>query len=225
MFDFLDKLAQNGGLMLLLCSVTLALVCLELCVAVSRGRLAARPVITAACRALLAVACALLLGFVVSVVPLAGIRVKIVYWLLMAVVLAAVIVIYVAGERKRVRAATANALRRSAGNTAAVRYAKGWIYGTCITLLIAAAVAYFCGAAQYYRLVFPVAMVAVALLLARLVLPRFWYAVAAAGVLLFFAVVLSSEIIAAGSPEIVAPALAAAVFLAAGCITLTLKRE
>ncbi len=225
MFGFLDKLALDSGLMLLLCSVTLALVCLELCVAVSRGRLSSRPVITLACRALLVVSCALLAGFVVSLLPLDGAWAQIVYYVLMAAVLAAVIVIYVAGERKQVRAATANALRLSAGNTAAVRYAKGWIYGTCLTLLIAAAVAFFCGVAEYYRLVFPVAVVAVAILLARIVPLRFWYAVAAAGVLLFVSVVLFGSISAADSPAVVAASLVAAALLAAGCITLIFRRE
>ena len=70
MFKFLDKLALNKGLMLLLCSITLALLCVELCVAVKRGRLYARKVVTTAAQAIVIVAVMAGIGFLLSLLPL-----------------------------------------------------------------------------------------------------------------------------------------------------------
>ena len=71
MFHFLDKLALNKGLMLLLCSITLALLCVELCLSVKRGRVYARKVVTTACQAILIVAVVAAIGFLLSMLPLA----------------------------------------------------------------------------------------------------------------------------------------------------------
>ena len=73
MFKFLDKLALNKGLMLLLCSITLALLCVELCVAVKRGRLYARKVVTTAAQAIVIVAVMTGIGFLLSLLPLQGV--------------------------------------------------------------------------------------------------------------------------------------------------------
>ena len=70
MFKFLDKLALNKGLMLLLCSITLALLCVELCVAVKRGRLYARKVVTTAAQAIVIVAVMAGIGFLLSTLVL-----------------------------------------------------------------------------------------------------------------------------------------------------------
>lgn len=227
MFNFLDKLALNKGLMLLLCSITLALLCVELCVAVKRGRLYARKVVTTAAQAILIVAVAAGIGFLLSLLPLQGVGAQVVYYSALALVLAAIIIIYIAGERKAVRVATANALRKSAGNTAAIRHAKGWLYGAGIAHIIVAAVALAMGRPDYYLAMFPVAIVAVAVLLSRIIPIRIWYALAVIALAAFFGFTFFAEIISAKllSLVIVAPALACTAMLVLAGVTLTLKRE
>ena len=227
MFKFLDKLALNKGLMLLLCSITLALLCVELCVAVKRGRLYARKVVTTAAQAIVIVAVMAGIGFLLSLLPLQGVGAQVVFYAALALVLAAVVVFYIVGERKAVRVATANVLRKSAGNTASVRHAKGWLYGAGIAHIIVAAVALAMGRADYYLAMFPVAVVAVAVLLNRILPIRIWYALAAVALIAFFVFTFFAEIISAKllSLVIVAPALACTAMLALACVTLILKRE
>lgn len=227
MFNFLDKLALNKGLMLLLCSITLALLCVELCVAVKRGRLYARKVVTTAAQAILIVAVAAGIGFLLSLLPLQGVGAQVVYYAALALVLAAIIIFYIVGERKSVRVATANALRKSAGNTAAIRHAKGWLYGAGIAHIIVAAVALAMGRPDYYLAMFPVAIVAVAVLLSRIIPIRILYALAVIALAAFFGFTFFAEIISAKllSLVIVAPALACTAMLVLAGVTLTLKRE
>lgn len=227
MFKFLDKLALNKGLMLLLCSITLALLCVELCVAVKRGRLYARKVVTTACQAILLVAVTAGIAFLLTLLPLQGIWTQVVYYAALALVLAAVVIIYVAQERKGIRLATANALRKSAGNTAAIRHAKGWLYGAGIAHIIVAAVALATGRPDYYLAMFPVAIVAVAVLLSRILPIRIWYAIAAIALIAFFVFTFFGDIISAKllSLVIVAPALACTAMLALACGTLTIRKE
>ena len=225
MFRFLDKLALNKGLMLLLCSITLALMCVELCVSVKRGRVYARKVVTTACQAILIVAVVAAIGFLLSMLPLAGIWQFVVYYALLAVVIAAVIIIYCAGERKAVRLATANALRKSAAPTASVRHAKGWLYGAGIAHIIVAAVALAIGRPDYYLAMVPVAIATLAVLLQAILPIRVWYALAAIAIIAFVVLTFWSDIISAKmlTLMIVAPAVAAATMLAASASTLTFK--
>ena len=229
MFKYLDKLALNKGLMLLLCSIALALACVELCVAVKKGKLQARLVVTTACKALLAAACAYALGFLVALLPLSGLWASVVFYALLAVVLAAVVIVYVAGERKQVRLATANALRKSAGNTAAVRHAKGWIFGVCFTLTVGAALLLAIGSERFYLPMVPVALAVVVILLHAIVRWRIWYALAAIAIAAFGAMILVMVVSASGAqlaPLAVASfVVATTVPLVAGFITLTLRRE
>jgi len=227
MFKFLDKLALNKGLMLLLCSIALALLCVELCVAVSRGKLHARAVITTACKAILLLALAFLAGFLISLIPASGVLSTVLFYALMVLILAAVVIIFVIGQRKQVRLATANALRKSAAGTAAVRHAKGWLYGTSFALIIAAAVALATGRADYYMPMFAVAVTAVALLLGSVLLPRLWYALAAIASIAFFAVTFYPQFISAqpASLAVISLAMAAVSLLAASFISLTIKKE
>ena len=90
MFKFLDKLALNKGLMLLICSIALALFCVELCVSVKRGRVYARKVVTTACQAILLVAVAAGIGFLLSLLPVAGVWESVVYYAALALIIAAV---------------------------------------------------------------------------------------------------------------------------------------
>ena len=225
MFNFLDKLALNRGLMLLLCSISLALLLVELCVSVKRGRVYARKVITTAAQAILIVAVAAGIGYLLNLLPLAGIGAKVVFYAALALIVAAVIIIYCAGERKAVRLATANALRKSAAPTASVRHAKGWLYGAGIAHIIAAAVALAFGRPDYYLAMVPVAIAAVAVLLQAILPIRVWYALAAIAIIAFVVMTFWSDIISAKmlSLVIVAPATAAATMLAASACTLTLK--
>ena len=225
MFSFLDKLALNRGLMLLLCSISLALLLVELCVSVKRGRAYARKVVTSAAGAILIVAVAAGIGYLLKLLPLAGIGAKVVYYAALVLIVAAVIIIYCAGERKAVRLATANALRKSAAPTASVRHAKGWLYGVGIAHIIAAAVALAFGRPDYYLAMVPVAIAAVAVLLQAILPIRIWYALAAIAIIAFVVMTFWSDIISAKmlSLMIVAPATAAATMLAASACTLTLK--
>lgn len=227
MFGFLDKLAINKGLMLLLCSISLALLLVELCFAVKRGKLHARGVITTTCKAVVIVAVSFLAGFLLSRLPMNGAWASVVYYAAVVLVAAAVLVIYIVGERRAVRVATANALRKSAGNTASVRYAKGWMYASAIALLISAAVMLAIGKQNYYMAVVPVALIAVALLLHAFLQWRLWYALSALALMAFFIYILYVDII---SPNLLSlmtdvPAVASAVMLTASVVTLALRKE
>lgn len=227
MFKFLDKLLVNKGLLLLLSSIALALACVELCVAVKKGKVYARQVVTTACKALVIVACALGLGFLMQYIPLSGLWAKVLFYAFLAVVLAAVIIIYVAGERKQVRLATANALRKSAGNTASVRHAKSWIFASCFAFTVGAALLLAFGKENYYMAMVPVAITALAVLLHAILHWRLWYALAALAVIAFGVFALMQPLIAAALTDLTytAPSLAALALLAAGFITLTFRRE
>ena len=223
----MDKLALNGGLMLLLCSITLALLCAELCVAVKKGRLYARGVINGACKAIIITAASALAGFLIGLIPLDGVWVPVVFCTALVLVAAIVLLFYISGKRKAVRTATANALRKSAGGVAAVRHAKGWLYGACFTLLIATAVMLAVRSQDYYLAVVPVAIVAVCLLLHGILPWRIWYAIATLATVAFFINILYVDII---SPKLLslkmdAPAVAIAAMLAASGVTLALKKE
>lgn len=229
MFKYLDKLALNKGLLLLLCSIALALACVELCVAVKKGKLQARQVVTTACKALLAVACAFALGFLVTLLPLSGLWASVVFYAFLALVLAAVIIVYVAGERKQVRLATANALRKSAGNTAIVRHAKCWIFGICFALTVGAALLLAIGSERFYLPMVPVAVAVVAILLHTIVHWRIWYAIAAIAIVAFGVLTLMEVVCASVAPlaplAVAAFTVAATTLLGAALITLTLRRE
>lgn len=223
----MDKLVLNKGLMLLLCSITLAVLCVELCLAVGRGKLPARGVINTACRAIIIVAASLLAGFLASLLPMQGIWMKVVFFAVLAVVLAVVLFIYISGKRKVVRNATANALRKSAGGVAAVRYAKGWLYGACFTLLIAASVLLAVREQNYFMPVIPVAVAALCLLLHGLLPWRIWYAIATLAIIAFSINTLYVDIISPNllSLMIDAPAVACATMLACAGITLSIRKE
>ena len=128
MNDFLnnlDKLADgNKGLMLLLSSAVLALLCIEMCISVLSGKLPAKHILSAAGKAFLSTVGVAAAGFLVTLIPASGVTVPILYYALLALAVAAVVIVYILSQRAQVRAATANALRRSASNTAAVRHAK-----------------------------------------------------------------------------------------------------
>ena len=226
MFGFMDKLALNNGLMLLLCSITLAFICAELCIAIKRGKLQARGVINATCKAIVTVAAAVLAGFLISLLPLEGVWASVVYCATLLLVLGVVVLIYIAGERKIVRAATANALRKSAGTTAAVRYAKGWLYGACFSLMIVAAVLLAIREQNFFVPMIPVAVFAVCQLLHGLLPWRIWYALATLAALAFFIYVLYFDIIAPNLLSLVtdAPATALAAMLTAAGITLSIRK-
>lgn len=226
MFGFLDNLSVNKGLMLLLCAIAFALACVQLCMALRRGKIYARGVITTACKAVIVVAVAFLLGYGVALLPLQPLTAKIVYYALLLIVTAACAAIYMVGKKRAVRLATANALRKSAGSTAIARHAWGWYYGTCFALVVFAAVMLALGRADYYMPMFPVAVAVVAALLGSLFAPRLWYALATLVILVFFALSLGPQIAQAqmSSLCIVAPALASSFMLAVCCATLTLKK-
>ncbi len=227
MFKFLDKLLINKGLLLLLSSIAFALACVELCVAVKKGKVYARQVVTTACKALIIVACALGLGFLMQYIPPSGLWAKVLFYVFLAVVAAAVIIIYVAGERKQVRVATANALRKSAGNTASVRHAKSWIFGACFALTVGAALLLAFGKENYYLAMVPVAITALAVLLHAILHWRLWYALAALAIFAFGIYTLMQPLSVTSPSDLTgaAPWVAALALPVAGFITLTLRRE
>ena len=226
MFAFLEKLALNKGLMLLLCSVALALLCVEICFSVVRGKMQAKQILGYICRGIVALAVAILVGFLASLIPAAGVWKVVLFCALTVVVVAAAVVVYIAGARKAIRLATANSLRASAANTAVVRHAKGWLYGICVALIVAAAVALAMGW-DYYLLMVPVAVVAVLMLLRALLRWRIWYVLCSVAVLTYAAMSLWSYFagLDTGSLPVVAGASAAAALLACACVTLTVRKE
>lgn len=226
MFAFLDKLALNKGLMLLLCSVALALLCVEICFSVMRGKMQAKQILGYICRGIVALAAAVLAGFLVSLIPAAGVWKAVMFYALTAVVVAVAVLVYTAGAKKAVRLATANSLRSSAANTAVVRHAKGWLYGVCVALVAASAVALAFGW-NYYLLMVPVAVMAILMLLRTLIRWRVWYALGSIAVLTYAAMSLWSYFagLDAGSLPVVAGAVAATALLACACVTLTVRKE
>ena len=72
MFGFLDRLALDRGLTILLCSVALALLCVEICFAVVRGKMQAGQVLGYICKSIVAMAVAVLAGFLMSLLRLTG---------------------------------------------------------------------------------------------------------------------------------------------------------
>ncbi len=226
MFDFLDKLALNKGLMLLACALTFALSCIEMSFALKRGKIYSRGLITAASKALLIAALAFGLGYLINKFPVDAAFGRVLYYVILVSVLAACIAGYLLGQRKQVRLATANALRKSAGSTAVVRNAKNWLYGTSFSLFIFAALMLAFGRADYYMPMFPVAVVAVATLLASMVAPRLWYGIAAVALAAFFVLSFWRYISAAQMDMLcfAVPALATTAMMAAACICLTIRK-
>lgn len=226
MFAFLDKLALNKGLMLLLCSVALALLCVEICFSVMRGKMQAKQILSYICRGIVALAAAVLAGFLVSLIPATGVWKAGMFYALTAVVVAVAVLVYTAGAKKAVRLATANSLRSSAANTAVVRHAKGWLYGVCVALVAASAVALAFGW-NYYLLMVPVAVMAILMLLRALIRWRVWYALGSIAVLTYAAMSLWSFFagLDTGSLPVVAGAVAATALLACACVTLTVRKE
>ena len=226
MFAFLDKLALNKGLMLLLCSVALALLCVEICFAVVRGKMQSRQVPGYICRGIVALAAAVLAGFLVSLIPAAGVWRPVLFYALPVLAVAAAVVVYIAGARRAVRLATANSLRASAANTAVVRHAKGWLFGTCVALMVAAAVALAFGW-NYYLLMFPVAVVAVLTLIHALLRWRIWYALGSVAILVYAAMSLWGYFqgLELSSLPVVSGASAAAALISCAFVTLTVRKE
>ena len=226
MLDFLDPLAANKPLTLLLCSIAFALVCIELSVALWRGKLQARGVISLAAKALVVVALAFGLGFAFSRLKMEAGFGRVMYFLVLILVAAFCVAGYIAGCRRQVRAATANALRKSASSTAVTRYAKGWMYGTCFALFVFAAMLLAFGRADFYMPMIPLAIAAVAILLAALLLPRIWFGLAAGAIAAFFVLSLWQSLATASAATLplVAPALAATCLLTAACVSLTLRK-
>ena len=227
MLVFLDKAPLGDGLMLLLCSIALALLCAELCVSVSRGKLIARSVIGTSCRALLLVAGCALCGFLLSLISAGGIWSKVIYYAAVAAAIAAALFIFIKGQRAQVRTATANALRKSAGPAAAARFTKGWLFAISFVAVIVSAMALACGQPLYWMPMCGVALTAVALLLASMLLPRLWYAAAALAIAAFAILALSRSIAAAecGQLYCVVPAAATVAIAVASFVSLTVRKE
>ncbi len=226
MLGFLDRLATDRGLAILLCSVALALLCVEICFAVIRGKMLSRQILSYICKSIVAVAVAVLAGFLLSLLPLAGNWVNVAFYGLTLVSAVSAVLIYIFGEKRALRLATANSLRSSAGNTAAVRHAKGWMYGIGVALFFAAAVALAFGW-RFDLIMFPVAVVAVAQLLTGIIRWRFWYALAAVVIAAYFVFILVDGVIVpqmASLPLIAGAALAAA-FLVATLSDLAFRKE
>ncbi|MBO4556995.1 MAG: hypothetical protein J5693_00080 [Bacteroidales bacterium] len=230
MNEFLDNLGKladgNKGLMLLLSSAVLALLCIEMCFSVLSGKLPAKHILSAAGKAFLTAVGVAAAGFLVTLIPASGVVVPILYYALLALAVAAVVIVYILGQRAQVRAATANALRKSASNTAQVRHAKGWLYAGCLVLL-AGAVALLIAGGKYWLAVLPVAVVAVALLLHKLIHWRIWYAVGLLAVLLLSGLALKAYFLApqmAALPA-VAVAVAAVAMLLMSSVTLSIRRD
>ena len=223
---FLDRLALNRGLTILLCSVALALLCAEICFAVVRGKVQARQILGGICKSIVAVAVAVLAGFMLSLLPLAGNWVYVAFYGVALVAVVAAVLIYFFGEKRALRLATANSLRSSAGSTAAVRHAKGWMYGIGIALFVAAAVALAFGW-RFDLIMFPVAVVAVAQLLTGILRWRFWYALAAVAIAVYAVMMVVGGVIVPGmaSLPLIAGAALAAAFLVAAFADLTLRKE
>ncbi|MBO4416594.1 MAG: hypothetical protein J5801_00570 [Bacteroidales bacterium] len=226
MLGFLDRLALNRGLTILLCSVALALLCVEICFAVVRGKLQARQIVGYICKSVVAVAVAVLAGFLLSLLKLAGNWIYVAFYGVALVAVVAAVLIYIFGEKRALRLATANSLRSSAGNTAAVRHAKGWMYGICVALFVAAAVALAFGW-RFDLIMFPVAVVAVAQLLLGILKWRFWYALAAVVIAGYAVLMVVEGVIVPGmaSLPVIAGAAIDAAFLVAALADLALRKE
>ena len=226
MFGFLDSLASNSGLMLLLCSVALALLCAVVCFSVLRGRVPARQVFSYICKSVVVVAVASLAGFGVSFLPIAGVWATVAFYAMLALAAVVPVVLFIAGVRRAQRKAIANSLRASAAGVASAGVAKSWLFGVCVALSLAAAVALALGF-KYYMLMFPVALVAVALLLHGVLRWRFWYALLAVSVAFFAVCALSGGVAAAqmSSLAVLSGAAAVVALLLAACVTLTIRND
>ena len=226
MFAFLDQLASNSGLTLLLSSVALALLCAVICFSVVRGRMPARQIFSYICKAIVAVAAAAAVGFLASLIPAKGIWSQVVFYATLAVAVIAAILVYVIGLKGALRRATANSLRASAANTAGVRHAKGWLFGTCVALIVVSAVFLALGY-KYYLPMFAVAVVAVCALLCGIVRVRLWYALCAIVIAAFAVSVLLPFVITPQGCQLplIAGALLATVFILMACVTLTIRKE
>ena len=100
MLGFLDRLALNRGLTILLCSVALALLCVEICFAVVRGKLQARQIVGYICKSVVAVAVAVLAGFLLSLLKLAGNWIYVAFYGVALVAVVAAVLIYIFGEKR-----------------------------------------------------------------------------------------------------------------------------
>lgn len=225
MLEYINKFAGNKGLMLLLCSIALAIVCVGICFSVIRGKISARQVFTAICRSVLFVAASALFGFLVSLIPVKGVWGRVVFYAALALVLIAKLMVYLSGERRAIRLATANSLRTSASSTAAVRNAKGWLYGTSIAVVFAAVLALILKQ-PYYLIMIPVAIVAVVILLNGILRWRIWYALGAIAIIAYAVIALKDAFMAADSASLVSmtAAVASATLLTSSFGTLTARK-
>ncbi len=227
MVEFLDKAPLGNGLMLLLCSIALAVTCAELCVSVSRGKLLARSVIDTACRALLLMAACAMAGFLLSLIPAGDILGKVIYYAAVVLATGAALFIFIRGLQAQVRTATANALRKSAGPAAAARFAKGWLFALSSVATVAAALALACGHPLYWLPMCGVALTAAALLLGSIFLPRLWYALAALAIAAFAVAALWNALSAAQGVQLycVLPSAASTALAVAAFVALTVRKE
>ena len=222
MFGFLDRLALNRGLSILLCSIALALLCVEICFAVVRGKVQARQILGYICRSIVAVAVAVLAGYLLSLLPFSGKWVSVAFYGVALVAVAAAVLIYIFGKKRILRVATANSLRSSAGNTAAVRHSKGWLFGICIALIAAAAVA-MAFRQRFDLIMFPVMVVVVTQLLHGILKWRLWYALAAIVIVVYAVFMVVNGKVA--SMPVMAGASLAVAYLVAACAELTIRKE
>ncbi|MBP5505247.1 MAG: hypothetical protein J6X89_04000 [Bacteroidales bacterium] len=226
MFGFLNRFAVNKGLALLLSSVALAVLCAVICAAVVRGRMAVRQILNYICKAVVAVAAAVLFGFLVSLIPVKGLWLEVVFYAALAVVLVASVWVYIAGHKAALRKATANSLRTSAAGTAAEKHALGWSFGICTALVIASAFALAMGW-EFYLIMFPVAVAAVGLLLHTLLRWRLWYALCAIAIAAFAVCFLLDKLAAVdfAALPVLTGTLAAAALLVAALVSLTFNKR
>ena len=211
--------------MILLSSAVLAVLCVCICFSVIRGKISARQVLTSLCRAVLFVACAALLGLLMSLIPFAGIWARVAYYATLAVVLASVVLVYIAGEKRAIRLATATSLRASAAANAAVRNARGWLYGASVATVLAAALLLAIGQ-PFYLIMIPVAIVALVLLIAGLLRWRIWYALGAIAIIAYAVMALLESFVAAEPASLapVAAAVAVAGLITSSFGTLTIRK-
>ncbi|MCF0173507.1 MAG: hypothetical protein HUJ91_07280 [Bacteroidales bacterium] len=142
------------------------------------------------------------------------------------VTIVAAVLYYNASRRNVVRKATADSLRRSAGPSAVLRYARANVYGVSAVLVIAAVVGLTVGGA-YYLFVVPMALSAVALILHKLTGWRGWFLFAWVTLLLYIFEYSMVALPVNGSINLVteAPRLYALTILTCSLIDLYLAGE
>lgn len=226
MLIFLDRLAANNGLTILLCSIAVALLCALICFSVVRGKMPAKQILSYICKAVVAVAVAFVAGFLVSKLPMGEAWGEVAFFALLAAVAAISAFVYTSGLFGAKRRSTASSLRSSAAKVAAIRHAKGWLFGSCVAVVIFAAMALAFGR-PYYLLMFPVALIVVVLLLHSVLRWRLWYALLAVSIALFAVMATIDYVVEVqmSALPIVSGALAAAVMGVSACVTLTIRND